>query len=156
MHTRVTKLGLATLACMAILAVQGEALAKRYVRFEVMLDEKVVRVGQAGDDGEDADVVWNYLRELPLKPGDETVPKDKRPAEGFEIEPDADDPLKATLKGKVRVFCRYGGDVELDALRLVRDKADEDAWRLAPDEVDRTLKLRKAAPNSKVRRRPGE
>jgi hypothetical protein len=61
---------------MAILAVQGEALAKRYVRFEVMLDEKVVRVGQAGDDGEDADVVWNYLRELPLKPGDETVPKD--------------------------------------------------------------------------------
>ena len=62
-----------------------------------------------------------------------------------------DDPLKATLKGKVRIFARYGGDVEVDSLKLVRDKADGKKWRLDHSEVERTAKLRKVDPRSRVR-----
>jgi hypothetical protein len=75
--------------------------------------------------------VWRYLKRLGL-----------RPANGYEVKPDGKDSRQATLKGKVRIYAPYGGDVMVDELKLIRN-GPNDKWRVDPEEVDRTLKIRK-------------
>ncbi len=148
MSTHFCRLG----AAFVLLFVASEAQAGRVVSFDVLLDGKVVLEGRKLDQGEDADTAWGYLSFLRFEqPNPDYIPEKERPAKGFAIVPDKDDPLKATLKGKIRVFCRYAGDVELDSLKLVRAKKDGKEWQLAPEEVERTKKLRKVDPKSKVR-----
>src|SRR5688572_23628022 len=108
------------------------ALAARVVQFEILVDGQVVLDAQRGDEGgASADTVWAYLRGLEF-----------RPAKGAAVAADPGDPLRATLKGKVRIFARYGGDAEVDTLTLVRDK-EGGAWKVDPKEVERTAKVRK-------------
>ena len=74
--------------------------------------------------------MWRYLKRLEL-----------RPVKGSKGEPDSDDPLRATLKGKLTIESRYGGLAEVSELKLVREK-DNAPWKVAPAEVERTFKSR--------------
>ena len=62
-------------------------------------------------------------------------------SQGIKVEPDSDDPLRATLKGKLTIESRYGGLAEVSELKLVREK-DNAPWKVAPAEVERTFKSR--------------
>ncbi|HEX3149288.1 MAG TPA: hypothetical protein VHR66_14535 [Gemmataceae bacterium] len=114
------------------------AQAGRVVQFEVLIDGKVVLEGHRLDSGQGPDAVWPYLKTLQFEPQN-----------GFVVPVAIDDPLKATLKGKIRIFARYGGDVTVEELALVRDKKDNPKWRLDPKEVERTTRLRKVDPTAK-------
>jgi hypothetical protein len=105
--------------------------ATRYVEFVISIDKKTVLVASTGDQGEDPDVVWRYLKDLPL-----------RPVHGSGVRPHADNPARATLRGKVRIASTYGGEVGVAELKLVRDPKDRSVWKVAPAEVERTLKIR--------------
>ncbi|WP_169978407.1 hypothetical protein [Tautonia rosea] len=105
--------------------------ALRLVQFDIALHGKVVLKASTGDKGtQGPDVVWRYLDHLEL-----------RPEKGFRVQPDADDPLRATLSGAIRIEARYGGTVTVESLELVRERADL-PWRVAPAEVERTFDLR--------------
>ena len=118
------------LAVGVLLCCSQPAFALRFVSFEVLIDGKAVLETSKGDEGEDADTVWRYLKDLKL-----------RPVKGYRLEADGDDPLKATLKGKVVIDAQYGGRAEVKELKLVREKNSE-PWRIAPAEVERTFKVR--------------
>jgi hypothetical protein len=140
-------------AALAVLSWPSSAQAARVFYFDILLDGKLILQCVARDEGfESPDQVWDSLSKLQFKqPDRQFIAEKERPAKGFAITPDKDDPLRATLKGKVRVFARYGGDVTVTSLNLVRDKKDSQQWRLASKEVERTKKLRKVDPSSKVR-----
>jgi hypothetical protein len=107
------------------------AFAMRLVRFEILLDGKLVLQAFGGDNGNsDADTLWRKLKGNKLEPVRE-----------FTVAADANDPLRGTLKGKIVVQEMYGGRAEVDELQLVRDKPDAQ-WTIAPAEIDRTLKSR--------------
>jgi hypothetical protein len=116
------------------------AHAGRVVQFEILIDGKVVLEAIRLDEGQNPDIAWGYLNTLQFEPQN-----------GFTVPANTDDPLKARLKGKVRIFCRYGGDVSVDELVLVRDKKENTKWKLDTKEVERTMKLRKVDPKAKVR-----
>jgi hypothetical protein len=121
------------------------ALAGRVVAFEILLDGKVVLQGHKleGDAVFPPNEVWKYLHRMEFHPPFDTP--------GATVPADADDPLRATLTGKVRIFSRYGGDVEVATLTLVRDKKDDATWRVAPKEVERTFQIRKVDPQARPR-----
>jgi hypothetical protein len=104
--------------------------AMRFVKFEIFTDGKAVLQTSTGDTGEPPDEVWSYLKTLAWKP-----------VKGYQIKPDAGDPSRATLKGKLRLFAAYGGDASVERLTLVRGK--EGKWTLDPKDVERTMKTRK-------------
>jgi hypothetical protein len=60
------------------------------------------------------------------------------------ITPDAGDPNKAVLKGKIRITLRHTGShfasSDVDQLRLARVAGTEDQWEIPKDEIDRTAK----------------
>jgi hypothetical protein len=60
------------------------------------------------------------------------------------ITPDAGDPNKAVLKGKIRITLRHTGThfagADVDQLRLVRVTGAEDEWEIPKDEVERAAK----------------
>ena len=116
------------------------AQAGRVVQFEILIDGKVVLEVHRLDEGQNPEMAWGYLKALQFEPQN-----------GFGVPANTDDPLKATLKGKIRIFARYGGDVTVEELMLVRDNKEDAKWRLDPKEVERTMKLRKVDPKAKVR-----
>ena len=119
------------LAAGILLVCSQPAFAVRLVKFTVSIGGKDVLETSTGDDGrQDADTVWRYLKRLEL-----------RPVKGSKVEPDSDDPLRATLKGKLTIESRYGGLAEVSELKLVREK-DNAPWKVAPAEVERTFKSR--------------
>jgi hypothetical protein len=100
----------------------------RIVRFTVSIDGKVVLEARRIDTRQqNADTVWRYVDRLEL-----------RPVRMYKVEADGDDPLRATLKGKVVIQTVYGGRAQVSRLELVRDKKDA-PWKLAPAEVERTF-----------------
>jgi hypothetical protein len=60
------------------------------------------------------------------------------------VAPEENDPKKAVLKGKIRIFIRYAGShlarVDVEQLRIVLVPGTEDYWTIPKDEVERTLK----------------
>jgi hypothetical protein len=103
---------------------------------------------------QDADSVWRYLHELKLRPvkiepvgqrvlvrGRYVTRTTNRPVKEYKVEPERDSPLQATLKGKAIIHSPYGGRAEVSELKLVRELEDG-AWKIAPDEVERTCKNR--------------
>jgi hypothetical protein len=107
-------------------------------RFSVSIDGKAVLwtdlQTSPGDAVEDADTVWRYLKRLELRPGNR-----------YKVEVDNNDPLRATLRGKLTIREYYGGQdggqAEASELQLVREK-DNARWRVAAAEVERTFKSR--------------
>ena len=119
------------LALGVVLVSSRPGFAARHVPIAVSIGGKVVIKSGGWDNGRaDADTVWRYLKDLKLQP-----------MSGFGVEPDREDPLRATLKGDVVIDVRYGGRAEITELNLIR--ANEDVpWQIAPAEVERTLRSR--------------
>lgn len=144
----------ATLALVLWLVGGRAALAGRVVYFEILLDGKIVLDVQTLDEGEAGpDAAWNYLKTHPLtNPADSFVlsPDETARLKTFKIVPSKDDPRKATLSGKIRIFCRYAGDVRCDELRLVR-KDEKAPWFIDPKQVDELAKKRTVDPARRVR-----
>src|SRR5579872_6823463 len=87
---------------LGVLNISSErAFAAHFLRFNVWIDGKAVLEGGVGDDGQDADTVWRYLKTSSL-----------RPIRGYRVEPDPEDPLRATLRGKVIIRAESGGQTE--------------------------------------------
>lgn len=132
----------------------GSAQAARVVQFEILVDGQVVLTVYTHDQGgASADTVWGYLKTEPAK----------NPAEVFVVSGEDAERLKAfhaelnktsgkttTLKGKCRIFCRYGGDVTVDELRLVRANAKA-PWFVDPAQVDELAKKRTVDPARRTR-----
>jgi hypothetical protein len=118
------------LAAVALLLCGQPAFAVRLARFTVAIDDKVVLEASTSDTGGDADTIWRSLKGLELQP-----------VKGYKVEAGSDDPLRATLKGKVTIQEVYGGRAEVSELKLVRAK-DDAPWTIVPAEVERTLKSR--------------
>jgi hypothetical protein len=109
---------------------EGRCLAARLVRISISVDGKVVMTSGWGDDGHPgADAVWRYLRQAKFTP-----PRNSQ------IEPDPSDASTATLKGRVVLDVAYGGRADVSELKLVR--AADGSWQVAPEEIERTFKLR--------------
>jgi len=109
----------------------GPCLAARYVPITITVDGRAALKGGTGDNGNaDPDVVWRYLKNAKLQPiGD------------YRVERDPQDPLRATLTGKIILEVAYAGRADVSELKLIR--ADDFAtWKVAPDEIERTFKTR--------------
>ena len=140
------------LTAFALLANPQMVQAGRLVDFEIRLDGKLALSGFLIDEGIAApDAVWEYLKTL-----DFTLPHNRQfgtkggYSEGFVVKPDEKDPLSATLTGKLQIACRYGGGVvEVTSLKLIRKTISSEKWQLAPEEIERTFKLRKPNPGVK-------
>lgn len=131
-HYKPARMPVLILAVGALLLCSQPAFAVRLVRFNVWIDGKVALETFTDDTGEvDADTLWRNLKRLKLG----TVKE-------YKVEADSDDPLRATLKGKVIIESVYSGRAEVSELKLVREK-DDAAWKIAPAEIERTFKNRK-------------
>src|SRR5260221_10465395 len=96
--------------------------------------KKVVMDASNWAKGEDADAVWRNLKQVEL-----------RPFQQNKVAADTDNPLRATLKGKVSIRVNVGGNAgdqaDVSELKLVREKNNA-RWKIDPAEVERTFKSR--------------
>jgi serpin B len=127
------------LALGVLLVCSRSAFAAHFVEFSVSLNGKVVletqRRNLTGQQVEGPDVVWRHLKQMEL-----------HPKNGFDLKADRNDPLMATLKGEVTVDEVYDGKpngrVRVSLMKLVRE-TENDTWKVAPGDVQRTLRLLK-------------
>lgn len=144
----------AGLSLLFFVLVGGSAEAARVVQFEILHDDKIVLHVRLLDQGEaDFDAAWNYLKTRPLKNPVDTFLHSREETErlkAFRIEPSKEDPLKATLQGNYRIFCRYAGDIKCDELRLVR-KDENSPWFIDPKQVDELADKRTIDPARRTR-----
>jgi hypothetical protein len=130
-HDKSVRLPVLVLALSVLLVSSGRCFAARYVPISVSLGGKVVMKAGSGDNGNPGpDAVWRYLKDAKLQP-----------VRGFNIEPDRDNPLRATLKGDVVLDVAYAGRAELPELKLTRATPDA-PWQIEPAEIERTFKSR--------------
>jgi hypothetical protein len=105
----------------------------RPLRLTVSIDGKPVLLNAPTSPwavGGDADAVWRNLGRVELRPFQQT-----------RVEADRDDPLRATLRGKVVIQAGSGGRAEVSELKLVREGGTA-RWKIDPAEFERTLKTR--------------
>jgi glycerophosphoryl diester phosphodiesterase len=106
--------------------------AVRVVTFEIVQEGDVVLEATTGDQGEDPDAVWDYLRFLCFRPPDRA----DAPPEAQPLEP-------LTLRGQLELRARYGGRIRVDRLRLVPCPDQErGVWKLHPADYLQTFRLR--------------
>ncbi len=140
------------------------APAAVFITFRIYLNGQLILVTGTYDNGYTSnDGLWNNLKKLllaapraldfaELMPSAERIKflredSARRTAglrpqhELFAIKPDADEPLQATLKGKIKVEGRYSYTREVSSLRLVRTSETGNHWQIAPEEVDRMRNL---------------
>ena len=118
------------LAVALLVSGPSAAFAARIGTIEIRVDGKVLLRGSTHDNGAPPpSVVWRYLS----RP---TGLDELRPEPGVEIVPDAGDPLRATLKGKIVVEVQFAGKAEVSELRLVR-KSPSAGWSVAEEDVAR-------------------
>lgn len=107
----------------------------RAVRIGIDVNGKPMLTAITGDNGtQPPEVVWRYLTKYPLIP-----------VAGATVEPDADNPLLLTLKGKVTVEVTHGGKTEVDVLHL-RRKTEKEGWRVDEKEIE-VMATRMGLPN---------
>jgi hypothetical protein len=139
---------------LALLALASTAQAGRVVLFEIIVDGQVVLHVQKLDQGEAADIAWNYLKTVQLtNPAENYVVGEEQAAicKAFQerlAKTAVGD--KVTIQGKCRIFCRYAGDIRVDELRLVRASAKA-PWFLDPAQVDEMAKKRTIDKDLKAR-----
>jgi hypothetical protein len=115
------------LVALVIARLPTSAHAMRIVSLDISVDGKPFLAGRNGDSGYPSKaVVWRYFEHIPL-----------RPAQGVIVNPDADNPKRATIKGKIKLEARYGGTAEVDELHLVRTDASKDEWTVDRDDVQK-------------------
>jgi hypothetical protein len=85
------------------------------------------------DSPDDRQLLWKELVSAPLIP-----------ISHFKVTPDADDPLRATLQGKLAVELHYNrqtwGRVPISTLKLIR-KTPKTRWTLDPDDAKRIAEI---------------
>jgi len=134
----------------AVFAVIGvfrceSAAAARLLQVHVECDGQLVLHTYYDDGGRaDAATVWRYLGRRPIMVEEETVT----------VEPDAQNPLRATLDGDIHVrfshVDRVLAQTELSQLTLMRSDDQSDMWFLAEQEVERTAAIAGLGPPSAV------
>jgi len=161
-HARIVAVLLAAMLGSLLSAKPAEAAV--FIKFRIYLNGQFILVTGTFDNGRtNKDGLWDYLKKLSLATPRavdfaELMPSAERikflrddsarhaaglrpQREPFVIEPDADQPLQATLKGKIKVEGRYSYTREVSSLRLVRKSETESHWQIAPEEVDRLRDL---------------
>jgi len=115
----------------ALLGFTQQAHAARLVKVRVYVDEVIILEGSTSDDGSpDADVAWNYLREIQLKPTKE-----------FETFVDRmkvnDHSLELSATGRITVS--YGGRKEFRKafFKISKDEKGAAQYRLNSELVDK-------------------
>jgi hypothetical protein len=125
---------LALLGIVCIATVPGKAIAQYNCAVAIELKGKDVLKGQIRDvERPPTDQLWELLKSLSFSPT----------ANGNDL-PDPKSVEETTLKGALKVKINGAGNVELSELKLVRNKLNTSAWVIAPEEVTRILKMRKA------------
>ena len=107
--------------------------AARLLEARVHADDRLVLHTYYEDRGtEDAVTVWRYLQRKPIMAAREDTA----------LQTDPGHPLRATLKGNVRLTIRHGdralAEVKVSELTLIRAGEHDDQWFLPPEEVERT------------------
>src|SRR5947209_1458942 len=122
------------LTCVCCLVIGQQAAAARVIHAEIhLLGGRVVLRALTGDDGRAGeDAVWDYLKRVSFGGGAKVS-----------IRPDPDNPLRATLEGKIKVRIAYGGEVEVSTLRLIRAHKIDDEWKIDPKQVDEMAKVKR-------------
>src|SRR5579864_2188868 len=90
--------------------------ARPLPRFEVWVDGKPALTAFGGRRGEDADTLWQHLKEVEFGPANAGL----RKLPPYRVEADADDPLRARLQGKIIIYVEEGGRADVSELKLVR------------------------------------
>jgi hypothetical protein len=143
MHNRIGVLLASALGLCLCLLATPEARAQYRCAVGIELKGKTILAGQIRDtERPETDQLWELLKTLSFSPT--SAAKDL---------PDPKTAERATLKGDLRVKVDGAGQVQLEELRLVRNKFDPTAWVIAPEDVTRILKLRKAAGGSDENRK---
>jgi hypothetical protein len=111
----------------------------RVVQFDILLDgKKILVAGHLDDGGPNADDVWRELAELDLQnPAKRFVLSEEETDRLMEYERQLESMAKdnrVKIEGKIRIFCRYGGDISLDSLTLMRKDA-RSPWRIDSKQV---------------------
>ena len=106
--------------------------AARLLHASVEHDGQIVLFSYYDDMGEAApSYVWRYLGSEPIMVDDDQT----------RIEPDASDPLQATIMGDILLTIEHGGrtlaQAKLESLKL-RRASETSAWVLPAEEVERT------------------
>ncbi len=113
-----------------VLVSGGRCLAARYVPITIWVNgHAVLKGGTNANADADPDALWQYLKNVKLEP-----------IADYRVEPDPQDRLRATLAGKIVLEVSYAGRAEVSELQLIRDEFA--TWKVAPDEIERTLKIR--------------
>jgi tetratricopeptide (TPR) repeat protein len=129
--------------------------AGRVIQFEILVDDQVVLVATTLDNGEKSpDEVWRGLTDLPVQnPAKRFVVSEQESlrlsAFHEQVEAQAQGNT-AVLRGKIRIFCRYAGDITVDTLRLTRQNA-RTPWYVDPDQVDAMATVRTVDPRRRSR-----
>jgi hypothetical protein len=115
------------------------AFLGRVVQFDILLDGKTILVaGHLDDGGAKPDEVWRELSELDLRnPARRFVLSEEETERLMEYERHLESMAKdnrVKIEGKIRIFCRYGGDITVDALTLLR-KDVKSPWRIDSRQV---------------------
>jgi hypothetical protein len=105
---------------------------QRYINVSIDRDgTRILEAGYGVSDALDARAIWNTLQEAHFE-------------SSAAIEPDAADPLKAALRGKIRIVIRHVqnqiASTQVDELRLIRASNTSEQWLLAPGEANRTAR----------------
>jgi hypothetical protein len=117
-----------------IAAIPGKAIAQYNCAVAIELKGKEILKGQIRDvERPPTDQLWELLKSLSFSP----TPNAKDL-------PDPKSTEKTTLKGHLRVKINGAGNVEMSELNLVRNKLNTSAWVIAPEDVTRILRMRKA------------
>jgi hypothetical protein len=126
----------------------------RVVQFDILLDgKKILVAGHLDDGGPNADEVWRELSDLDVQnPTRRSVMSEEETDRLMEYERHLESMAKENrvkIEGKIRVFCRYGGDISLDSLTLMRKDA-RSPWRIDSKQVMEMMSKRMVDPQRRT------
>jgi hypothetical protein len=126
------------LALALLLLDVAPASAARLLKYSVLVDGKVVYVGQYTDDGLAGKArVWSYLEQVKFRPQPDAPVK-------------ADEALRHLIRGKVTLKAEHASQVIAEAalseIMLLKDDPQSPDWKLAPEEIERTARLAGVGP----------
>jgi hypothetical protein len=109
----------------------GRCLAARYVPITIWINgHAVLKGGTNANADAEPDALWRHLQSANLQP-----------IADYRVEPEPRNRRRATLTGRIVLEVSYAGRADVSELKLVRT-SDFTTWRVAPDEIERTFKIR--------------
>ena len=135
-------LSAATLAFCVSEAVQGA----RVLPLRITVNGEPALSASDSDGGElNKDQVWQKVLRS-------AIFTDESCEEGFELTPDETNGSRITVRGRIQIIARYGGEpVETDSLLLVRVVPGKNQWQIPDLERDRLSQIRAAEMGRRIR-----